>query len=195
MGLDSLELLVEIEKHFSISISDKDAEKAFTVGKLVDTVAKILNIAKYDFTLRDETFDSIKSIVRSYKINSPEFSQIDKVVSTIDIADSHLLALIEGNLNLKLPGTDINLNRSNGVMNRIQKWFQFSEVPNFETISWKRYIDIVLAFNLTNLRPPIKYKSKYEIYIAIMRITVDKIGVSYSEIGIEKSFTDDLGVD
>jgi len=42
---------------------------------------------------------------------------------------------------------------------------------------------------------PNEYKSKYEIYLAIMRITVDKIGVNYSEIGIEKSFADDLGVD
>jgi len=42
---------------------------------------------------------------------------------------------------------------------------------------------------------PTEYKSKYEIYIAITKITVDKIGVDYSEMGIEKSFTDDLGVD
>jgi len=38
-------------------------------------------------------------------------------------------------------------------------------------------------------------QSKYEIYLAIMKITVHKVGVDYEEIGIEKSFTDDLGVD
>lgn len=53
MGLDSVELLMEVEKHFSISIPDRKAEKAYTVGLLVDFIADILNVAGYNFTLRE----------------------------------------------------------------------------------------------------------------------------------------------
>jgi acyl carrier protein len=195
MGLDSIELVMEVEKHFSISIPDPEAEKAYTVGKLVDCVAKILDVKRYDFTLRENTFALTKSTLQSLGVNLPDFSSTDKVSASLDIKDKPLLTSLEDKLKLKLPGLDTKVSDSNGVFSRLQKWFRFIEKIDFETMNWKKYVDIILAFNLDKLIPPIKYNSKYEIYIAIMRITVDKIGVDYSEIGIEKSFTDDLGVD
>lgn len=195
MGLDSIELVMEVEKHFSISIPDPEAEKAYTVGKLVDCVAKILDVKRYDFTLRENIFALIKSTMQSSVVNLPDFSSTDKVSKSLDIKDKLFLASLEEKLKLKLPGLDTEVNDASVVLSRFQKWFRFIEKIDFETITWKKYVDIILAFNLDKLIPPIHYNSKYEIYIAIMRITVDKIGVEYSEIGIEKSFTDDLGVD
>jgi acyl carrier protein len=195
MGLDSVELIMEVEKHFSISIPDQEAEKAYTVGKLVDCVAKILTIKRYDFTLRENTFALIKSTLQDLVVNLPDFSSTDKVSTSLDIKDKLLLTLLEGKTKLKLPGLDTKVSDENGVLSRFQKWFHFIEKIDFDTITWKKYVDIILAFNLDKSAPPIQYNSKYEIYIGIMRITVDKIGVDYSEIGIEKSFTDDLGVD
>ena len=43
MGLDSVDLLVQVEKHFGISISDIEAEKIITVQDFVNIVfSKIL---------------------------------------------------------------------------------------------------------------------------------------------------------
>lgn len=195
MGLDSIELILEVEKYFSISIPDPEAEKAYTVGKLVDCVAKILDVKSYDFTLRENTFALIKSAVQSLVVNLPDFSLTDKVSTSLDTKNKFLLASMEDKIKLKLPGLDTKVSDTSGVLSKLQKWFRFIEDINFDTITWKKYVDIILAFNLDKLIPPIQYNSKYEIYIAIMRITVDKIGVDYTEIGIEKSFTDDLGVD
>ena len=195
MGLDSIELIMEVEKHFSISIPDQEAEKAYTVGKLVDCVAKIINVKGYDFALRENTFAFIRSILQSSFANLSDFSSTDKVSASLDTKDKLFIASLEEKLKLKLPGLDTKVSDTNGVLSRVQKWFRFIEEIDFETITWKKYVDIILAFNLDKLIPPIQYNSKYEIYIAIMRITVDKLGVDYSEIGIEKSFTDDLGVD
>lgn len=195
MGLDSVELIMEVEKHFSISIPDPEAEKAYTVGKLVDCVAKILDIKKYDFTLRENTFNLIKSVLQSLVANLPDFSSTDKVSSFIAIKNKFLIASLEDKLQLKLPGLDTKVTDTNVVLSKLKKWVGIIEKIDFETITWKKYIDIILSFNLDRLTPPIQYSSKYEIYIAIMRITVGKVGVNYSEIGIEKSFTYDLGVD
>jgi hypothetical protein len=133
--------------------------------------------------------------MQSLVVDLPDFSLTDKVSTSLDTKDTSLLVSLEDKLKLKLPGLETKVNDENGILSRLQKWFRFIEKINFETITWKKYVDIILAFNLDNLITPIQYSSKYEIYIAIMRITVDKIGVNYSEIGIEKSFTDDLGVD
>jgi acyl carrier protein len=40
MGLDSVELIVRVEKTFQISIPDKEAEKIVTVGDLYNIVWK-----------------------------------------------------------------------------------------------------------------------------------------------------------
>ena len=195
MGLDSVELIMEVEKHFSISIPDPQAEKAYTVGRLVDCVARILDVDRYDFTLRENTFNLIRSSLQNLGAEVPDFSSADKVSASLNIKDKHLLVSLERKIQMKLPGVDTGISDANVVLSRVKKWFNLIEEIDFEAIRWKKYVDIILAFNLDKLSPPIRYNSKYEIYIAIMRITVDKIGVDYTEIGIEKSFTDDLGVD
>lgn len=195
MGLDSIELIIEVENHFSISIPDPEAEKAHTVGLLVECVANILNIKEYNFSLRESTFHLIKSSLLDLNTDSSDFTLNDRVAEYLDLEDKGLLKELESKLQLKLPGVDTKIDDRKGILSKVHKWFDFTESIDFKTIKWKKYTDILLSHNLDKYNPPIAYTSKYEIYIAIMRITVDKIGVDYEEIGIEKSFTDDLGVD
>lgn len=195
MGLDSIELIMEVENYFSISIPDKEAEKAYTVGRLVDCVANILHVDKYDFRLRDETFLSIKSILQLRADSDVNFLITDKVRDTININDKALIIQLETALDLRLPGIKTAEIDSNTLIGKLKGWWQSSSEIDFEKISWKKYVDMILAFNIEKKAIPHSIQSKYEIYIALMRIIVDKIGVEYSEIGLEKSFTDDLGVD
>jgi len=195
MGLDSIELVMEFEKYFSISIPDREAEKANTVGKLVDCVAKILNIEKYDFKLRDDTFFSLKKAINKLTESENKFLITDKVKDNLKFEDKEQLSKLEELINLNLPGIDINKEKTIGLFARFKNWINFSDTFDFNEITWKSYINVVLAHNMETTINPSQIKSKYEIYIVVMRIIVDKIGVDYFEIGIEKSFTDDLGVD
>ena len=43
MGLDTVDLLMKVENHFSISIPDSEAEEIVTVQHYYDAVAKHLN--------------------------------------------------------------------------------------------------------------------------------------------------------
>jgi hypothetical protein len=195
MGLDSVELIVEVEKHFSISIPDSEAEKAYTVGKLVDCVANILGVKSYDFALREKTFSLFKTELQNLRKYLGDFSISSKVTDNLDIHDKSLVQAIESKLNLKLPGIYFKPENSNKILGNVKRWLTMIDEIDFDKITWKKFIDIILAKNLNSNALTIEYKSKYEIYIAIMRITVDKIGVDYTEIGIEKIFTDDLGID
>lgn len=195
MGLDSVELIMEMEKHFSITIPDPEAEKAATVGKLVDIVARILKAGPYDFTLRLQTFEQIKTAICEIRNVPVSFLITDQVANGINIFDNTLLAALEEKLDLKLPGLNSKGSIQNGAITKIKQWFSFETSLDFSNLNWKKFIDITLAYNLHRLEHRIRYQSRYEIYIAVMRITVDKIGVDFEEIGIEKSFTDDLGVD
>ena len=195
MGLDSVELVMEVEKHFSISIPDREAEKAYSVGKLVDCVANILGVKSYDFSLRERTFSLLKNELRNLKKGINDFSINSKVAHSLDIQDKLLVLELENKTSLKLPGIHFKTQSHDGIWRKVRTWLTALDEINFEEIAWKKFIDIIIADNLERIILPNEYKSKYEIYLAIMRITVDKIGVNYSEIGIEKSFADDLGVD
>ena len=195
MGLDGIELVMDVEKHFSISIPDKEAEKAHTVGKLVDCVAHILGIDGYDFSIRNKTFELIKSHLLSIDKNLRDFPIMSKVTDNLNVKNRLLVQELENKTKVKFPGIYFKVQNRKGLFVKIKEYFSIEEYIDFETIRWKKFIDVTLAKNLAILIPPVEYKSKYEIYLAIMKITVDKIGVNYSEIGIEKSFTDDLGVD
>ena len=43
MGLDTVDLLIKVENHFSISIPNSEAEQIVTVQNYYDTVARHLN--------------------------------------------------------------------------------------------------------------------------------------------------------
>jgi acyl carrier protein len=195
MGLDSVELIMEVEKHFQISIPDKDAEKAFTVGNLVDVVANILKITKYNFSLREATFAKIKAIIKTSDFESNEFFLNDKVIDTIDLKNKLLITKIEKETELNLPGIFFKSESPRSISLKIKEWLTFVDDIEFKEIIWKKYTDIILSKNIQTVFEEKKYNSKYEIYLVIMNIIVNKIGVGYDEIGLEKSFTDDLGVD
>jgi hypothetical protein len=136
-----------------------------------------------------------KTELQNLRKDQADFSISSKVTDNLDIQDKALIHAIESRLNLKLPGIYFKPENSNRILGNVKRWLTMIDDIDFKKITWKKFIDITLAKNLNSKALTIEYKSKYEIYIAIMRITVDKIGVDYSEIGIEKIFTDDLGVD
>jgi acyl carrier protein len=195
MGLDSVELIMDVEKHFSISIPDRESEKAARVGDLVNVVAKILNTPSYNFNLRESVFTLVSNELKKIKPSIIEIHLNDLVLNTIDIDNTEENRLLESLIEAKLPGIKTKIKEGLSTFEKLKNWFDFEDSIGFEDLKWKKYIDILIAANLERFIKKGEYKSKYEIYLAIMKITVAKMGVMYQEIGIEKSFTDDLGVD
>lgn len=192
MGLDSVELVMEVEKHFSISIPDKEAEKVYTVGNLVDCVSQIIGVTVYNYSLREKVFSTLQQELAVIRPGLQSYTLHSRIIESLDVQDKMLITGLEQGSGLQFPGMEAT--RPNNFWGKTWKWVS-SENIDFQAITWERYLDMLLAANLEKLVAPWGYRSKYEIYVAIMRILVDKIGVNYAEIGLEKSFTDDLGID
>lgn len=62
MGLDTVELVVAVEKHFSIAIPDGDAADADTVGKLAQIIER-LRLASGHPIPRDEIVSRLKHLI------------------------------------------------------------------------------------------------------------------------------------
>ena len=79
MGLDSVELIMEVEKYFGISITDPEAEKAYTLQAMVDIVARLLNVTDISAELRDIIFGRVNQALLNLGLTSNPINLTDHI--------------------------------------------------------------------------------------------------------------------
>ena len=67
MGLDLVELVMDVEKTFGISLPDARLSKMSTVGELHDCIVEILDRKEGDAALRESMFDRLRQAVQSVR--------------------------------------------------------------------------------------------------------------------------------
>lgn len=195
MGLDSVELLVEVEEYFGISIPDAEAEKAYTVGALIDIVGRQLNVTETKSELHDDILKRVQVVLVQMKLTDDFVGPTDPVSKYIPSYNTELWKAFETELKLDVPAPDLTPVNSTKFIDKIKRAIKWSPMYDWSSITIDHFVAAICAKNLEHLVDRSRIKSTYEIYIAIMAITVDKIGVDYYEITPDKSFTNDLGVD
>lgn len=194
MGLDSVELLMEIENYFGIRIPNAEAEQITTIQKMVDSVAAHLNLSNNSFELRDRVFKKI--------IDSLPSPPVDKLIGLPDLI--HPFVPIDNTAEwkqfvektgLEVPRPEIERSYGTKIGDRLRKLLSVKPAYNADEINFDQFVSSTCASNYQSLLNREKVQSLYEIYIAVAGITVDRIGVDIYEISPGKSFTNDLGVD
>ena len=76
------------------------------------------------------------------------------------------------------------------------KWYNklFPTKVNIDELTDDRYVDLICAVNYRKLIKQ-NVQNQYEVMIAVMGMTIEKIGVSPFEVFWTSSFTNDLGID
>ena len=193
MGLDSVELVYDIEKYFGITIPDHQSEQITTIHLMVEAVAGHLNVVENGMELRNKIFEKIKSAL-------PASDESKKPVQPEDLLIDHLAfdkvrwRIFQIALDLEAPKPEI-IQAKKTNKNRIISFFSWQPMYDPAMITMEQFIAAVCAMNYKKLIDNKNIKSKYEIYIAVAALTVEKSGVEYYEIGPEKSFVNDLGID
>lgn len=125
MGLDSIELLVEVETEFKISIPDIEAEEIITVGDFYQAILKKMPSKKRGVSTKckpQKIFYELRNILSSrLDISKEEFSpktHLREIFSSETIRDRW--KNIEFDLGLKLP----KLLKPKVI----QKWIQFTSI-------------------------------------------------------------------
>lgn len=191
MGLDSLELVMLIEQYFDIQIRDQDAEKLVTVNDMVIHVSKLLDINNHNKDILGEYLIKLSHYFSNPDIDT--FSQ-DLIINYLDFQDFNAQKSFEEKTKLSIPDFD-SKPRKNNFFEKLKSSFS-----DYFAIDWKGYsvtqfVETLLAHNIFHLIDPKKMKSQYEVYLAIVKITVDKMGVDYIEVTQSASFTNDLGIE
>lgn len=187
MGLDSVELLMDFENYFSISVPDLEAEKISTVQNMVDFVSKEKQIFSEDSMLKERVLAKFYQFLPS----TLPLNKDDLLFAQFHPGNKLFWHEIEFKMELKLPMP----NWAND--NSISKFFNRLIKPNYdwESIKVDRFIDVICFANYMALLKPSEISSTYEILVAIAGITHAKCGVDFYEIFPEKAFVKDFGID
>lgn len=186
MGLDSVELLMEWEKFFPINIPDQEAEKMETIAEAVTYISNNITFVDRETDIKENVLTELKNNFKNFGLS---ITLTDLLLEVLPATEEQTWKEIARQSKFELP-----LPFSTSKMGRFFEAV-FPSKQNFVGLTVDRYCDLVCAVNYVELITPGKIKNNYEVMIAVMGMTIDKIGVSPFEVYWESSFTNDLGVD
>jgi acyl carrier protein len=197
MGLDSVELLISVEDKFGIRIDDSESEKINTVQDFVDSVYDKIITNPNNKCLTQIVFYRIRKAFLDLKLTDKEIkpeTKISELLTQKELKEKwHLL---ETKINIELPelvALDFNPELSSHVKIFGIKTIKRTTPVTSGTIS--ELIDWTISLNQEKLIDIEKITNKYEVERIIIGIINRNIGIPISEIKLEHSITNDLGID
>lgn len=194
MGLDSVELLMEWERYFNIEIPDLVAEKIGSVQNAVDAISTILNILDDKAELREKIFGRLQNAVSKTGLTNSPIAQSDLVSKIISDNNKQTWKIIATELGLEIPFPPSAAD-DNSFKSKLLRKINWTPKFNYAELTFSDLTDIICGNNCESLIDSKSVKTKYEIYIILMAITVDKIGIDIYEFKPDKTFTGDFGID
>jgi acyl carrier protein len=202
MGLDSVELLVETEKFFKISIPDNEAEEVFTVHDFANCVLNRVYIKENDKNIAKTIFYEIRQCLTQYHNISNEIISPNSIISQVLPAENRndIWDNLENCLQLNLPKltkndlkADVLQKRVSFLGIKIEDIFSSKSILGESTFS--NLVDWIISLNFRKLINPDEINSDYEIQRAIVGIITEKMGIDVQSIELKHRITYDLGID
>lgn len=188
MGLDSVELLIELETFFAIDISDREAENILTVQDAVNCISSRIVFTDNGRDLKKDIFNRLASAIAESGV-AGIIRPDEKIFDLIPVTEKETWDKLAQKMNCQLPTPYLK-----GAVGKLIDKF-FPSERNFENTSIDRFVDLTAAVNFQTIFKKREFKNEYEVMIAVMAITIDRLGVSPFEVFPSSSFTNDLGVD
>ena len=192
MGLDIVELVVNIEKHFGLEIPDLVCEQLGTVGDVANWLGQQL-----------ETKNQRRSNIRGSVAR--HFQQIffplligeeTQLVKLIKDQESQLKyrKLFDEVCGLEMPKLALPKAESSGWLSHLFDMKLFVSGNNSRNHTLADLIDWTVALNYKELLLP-PFQSQYDVEQAVIGITSESSGVEIAQVMLRSSFTNDLGME
>ena len=197
MGLDSVELLISVEEKFGIRIDDSEAEKIYTVQDFVNSVYSKITTNPNEKCITQIVFYRIRKAILDLKLTDKEIKPETKISELFTQSElKEKWYLLKSEIGLELPelvALDLNPELDSHV-----KIFGIKTIKRTTPVSSgtiRKLIDWTIALNQDKLIDIKKITNKYEVECIIIGIINRNMGIPISEIKLEHSITNDLGID
>ncbi|MBT3424699.1 MAG: hypothetical protein HOD63_13845 [Bacteroidetes bacterium] len=181
MGLDSIQILVDIEECFDITIEDNEAERIRTVGELSDHVWSLVETKSEKVCFNQLIYFRLRKFVTSNSTISPmKFSPTLKISKIWDKKRrQEVWEDISKELELKIP--------------KFTGWFLANRDQVFANDTIQELSEKIVVQNLDKLRSEFGL-SRNNVNSIVISIIKDISGVDRKEIVPDATFTNDLGI-
>ena len=180
MGLDTVEIIMQIEDFFMIQIKDDEAENILTIQDMVNVITEKRKVINQEKEISKRIKNKLIEAFIELKLIAFQMKESDFVFNVIppnpDIWNS-----IEKMINLRIPLPRLNGNFFN---NPSYKW---------KELTLNNLVFVISSFNYLDLFSKRKPNTQEEVLFGVAGITIKFIGDPY-EISSEKSFVNDLGL-
>ncbi|MGC3944416.1 MAG: hypothetical protein QM762_07850 [Chryseolinea sp.] len=198
MGLDSVTLIVDVERHFGISISNQEAERIYTVQDFADCIFSRV-ILHPDQKCKSQIlfYKCREFLTEKLGVRREDISPGTKLNQLIPVSDlKSVWTSIQLHFLIKLPDLsrlDFDPNAS-------------TEVTFFDLKVWTRkkpvttgtvgdLVNWMLSLNHEKFLNPRNLCDKSDIERIVSGIISESCGVPIDEIRLHHRITDDLGID
>lgn len=191
MSLDSIFLVTNFESYFSIQIPNEEAELLYTVGDVTDYICRQLRITSSDILLKERVFSELqKAWLEKGMIR--QRIELRELVSVFFDDTPETLAVLQQASVCAIPGFP---KKTTPLIHRLLPGRGHQTEADFKTLNFDGFCDAICAANYKTLLDPKNLRSSYEVYIAVIAITIEIAGITAYEVNPHKRFTDDLGID
>lgn len=198
MGLDSVELLMDVEDSFNIQIPDSESEQINTVQDFADSVYQKISIVESNKCLSQRLFYNLKNTFQEVEINNNSITPNTRIKELLLDADNlkSKWTELQKQLSLRLPKlVPLDYNPS---LNPHRQLFgiQFGRrTPAITNATIRQLVDWIISLNYQQLIKKNEISSKYEVERIICGIISDKMGIAINKIEMNHSINSDLGID
>jgi hypothetical protein len=163
------------------------------VQDTVDCIAELLGISDNRSVLKDDIFNRLQSILLKKGYVKESVTLSDLVSNSIPTSQNDNWKAISSELGLEIyfPHEP----RNSGIINFISEKMSLSFKFNYEKITFGDLADAICGTNYRKVIDNKKVRTTYEVYIGIMGVTVDSLGIDVYEVKPHKRFTNDFGAD
>lgn len=201
MGLDSVELVMEVERTFGVQIYDNEWTEINTVNDFVTVINRHITFYPNSTCLTQHVFYKLR---RSFEMIGDSRNEVlpNSIIRTLLPSSdlkmwwNILQTELEIESKIKIPSlhkTDFDENiNSHITVFGFPIWKRAKPITQN---SVKTFIDWILAMNHTNFINPLKVKNRYEIERVIIGIIHQTCAVPIDEIFLSSEICNDFGID
>lgn len=193
MGLDTVELVMNVEKHFGIHIPDKEAERILTVQDFADCVCKYVNVNSHAKCKSQYLFYVLREyFVTEYLYDRIRFKPSTPIDDVIPMDGRDIVwDKLTDDFKMKLPSLrfgDVRNDKS------IFEALFFSPDKPIADYTVRDMVNWILALNHEKLIGLESIFSREEVYNVIVGIISYSCGINVVNIEPHHKIVDDLGI-
>jgi hypothetical protein len=195
MSLDSVELIIELEKYFQLQFPDAEIEKVVTIQDCTDLVARKLGITDASAPLRERIGARVQEVLQAMGLSASPVPWDDAIFKRLHPEDPMRWEQFCTRMALVIPKPHLGGEKPQRSLFGPIVDYIWHVSHDWRALTLDQLVTAICVANHKQLIDPRQMTTAFEAYVGVVAVTIACLGLDVYEIEAHKSFANDLGVD